>query len=147
MPSLCKINVPIATQGRTNSQTGALSTAFQFQMSVWQMVGDECIRPLLVKHSDWCGMAGIVQATVETFPNNCTIMFPQAPSSAESFSTTFQPVSSEEEDDDELINQGIRRFELSIPVHPLVMGAAILAIHQHSPPLLYATEGRFHPVK
>ena len=108
MPSLCK-HVPIATQGPLIANT--LSTAFQFQMSVWQMVGDECIRPLWV-----CGMAGIVQATVETFPNNCTIMFPQAPSSAESFSTTFQPVSSEEEDDDELINQGIRRFELSIPV-------------------------------
>ena len=60
----------------------ALSTTFHFQMSVWQMVGDECIRPLRVKHSDWCGMAGVVQAIVET----------------------FRLVSSEEEDDDEPIN-------------------------------------------
>ena len=60
--------------------------------------------PSMGKHSDWCGMAGVVQAIVETFPNNCAIMFPQAPSSAESFSATFRPVSSEEEDDDEPIN-------------------------------------------
>ena len=68
------------------------------------MVGKECICPLWVKHSDWCGMAGIVQAIVETFPNNCAIMFPQAPMPTESFSATFRPVSSEEEDDDEPIN-------------------------------------------
>ena len=43
-------------------------------------------------------------------------MFPQAPSSAESFSATFRPVSSEEEDDDKPINQGICRFELSTPM-------------------------------
>ena len=99
--TLCK-HVPITAQGPLIAN--ALSTAFQFQMSMWQMVGDECICPLWVKHSDWCGMAGIVQAIVETFPNNCTIMFPQAPSSAESFSTTFRLVSSEEEDDDKPIN-------------------------------------------
>ena len=51
-------------------------------------------------------MASVVQA----------IMFPQAPSPAESFSTTFRPVSSEEEDDDEPINQGISRFESSTPM-------------------------------
>ena len=95
-------HVPVAAQGPLIAN--ALSTAFQFQMSMWQMVGDECIHPLRVKHSDWCGMASIVQAIVETFPNNCTIMFPQAPSSAESFSATFRPVSSEEEDDNEPIN-------------------------------------------
>ena len=104
------------------------------------MVGDKCIRPLRAKHSDWCGMAGVVQAILETFPNNCAIMFPQAPSSAESLSTTFRPVSSEEDDDDEPINRGIHRFKLSTP-HPLVMGAAILAVHWHSPPLLYSMEG------
>ena len=106
-------HVPVAAQGPLIANT--LSTAFQFQMSVWQMVGDECIRPLWVRHSDWCGMAGVVQAIVETFPNNCAIMFPQAPSSTESFSTTFRPVSSEEEDDDEPINRDIRRFESSTP--------------------------------
>ena len=67
------------------------------------MVGNECIRPLWVKHSDWCGMAGVVQAIVETFPNNCAIMFPQALAPTESFSATFRPISSEEEDDDEPI--------------------------------------------
>ena len=60
-------------------------------------------------------MAGIAQAIVETFPNNCTIMFPQAPSSTESFSATFRPVSFEEEDDDEPINWGICRFKSSTP--------------------------------
>ena len=74
-------------------------------MSVWWMVGDECIHPLWAKHSDWCAMASVVQVIVETFPNNCAIMFPQAPSSTESFSTTFQPVSSEEDNNDEPINQ------------------------------------------
>ena len=91
-------HVPVTAQGPLIGNS--LSTAFQFQMSMWQMVG--C--PLRVKHSDWCGMAGVVQAIVETFPNNCTIMFLQAPMPAESFSATFRPVSSEEEDDDKPIN-------------------------------------------
>ena len=111
--TLCK-HVPVAAQGPLI--VNALSTAFQFQISMWQMVGDECIRPLWVKHSGWCGMAGVVQTIVETFPNNCAIMFPQALLSAESFSATFRPVSSEEEDDDEPINRGIHRFESSTPV-------------------------------
>ena len=92
--TLCK-HVPVTAQWPLIAN--ALSTAFQFQMSVWQMVGDECIRSLRAKHSDWCGMACIVQAIVETFPNNCTMMFPQAPAPAESFSTTLRPVSSKEE--------------------------------------------------
>ena len=61
-------------------------------------------------------MAGVVQAIVETFPNNCAIMFPQALTPTESFSATFRPVSSEEEDDDEPINRGIHRFKSSTPV-------------------------------
>ena len=95
-------HVPVAAQGPLIAN--ALSTTFQFQMSVWRMVGNECIRPLWVKQSDWCGMAGIVQAIVDTFPNNCAIMFPQALTPAESFSATFRLVSSEEEDDDEPIS-------------------------------------------
>ena len=82
-------HVPVTAQGPLIAN--AMSTACQFQMSVWQMVGEECIRPLWAKHSDWCGMAGVVQAIVETFPNNCAIMFPQAPSSIEAFSATFRP--------------------------------------------------------
>ena len=82
-------HIPVTAQGPLIAN--ALSTAFQFQMRVWQMVGDECICPLWAKHSDWCGMAGVVQAIVETFPNNCTIILPQAPSSAESFSIRQGP--------------------------------------------------------
>ena len=62
-------------------------------------------------------MAGIVQAITETFPNNCTIMFPQAPAPIESFSSTFRPASSkEEEDDDDTLGPGIHRFDSSTPV-------------------------------
>ena len=107
-------HIPVASQGPLIAN--ALSTAFHEHVADGGWVGDECIHPLWAKHSDWCGMAGVVQAIVETFPNNCAIMFPQAPSSAESFSATFQLVSSEEDDDDKPINQGIRRFELSTPV-------------------------------
>ena len=39
--------------------SNALSTAFQFQMSVWHMISKECIRPVRVKHSDWCGLAQV----------------------------------------------------------------------------------------
>ena len=106
--------LPVTAQGPLIAN--AMSTAFQFQMSMWRMVGDECIFPLRAKHSDWCGMASVVQAIVETFPNNCAIMFPQAPAPTESFFTTFRPVSSEEEDNDEPISRGIRRFESSTPV-------------------------------
>ena len=70
-------HVPVHAQGPLISN--ALSTAFQFQMSVWHMIGEECIRPVQAKHSDWCGLAGIVQAIVETFPKNCALMFPPPP--------------------------------------------------------------------
>ena len=45
-------NVPPHAQGPLISN--ALSTAFQFQMSVWRMVSEECIRLVQAKHSDWC---------------------------------------------------------------------------------------------
>ena len=47
-------HVPVHAQGPLISN--ALSTAFQFQMSVWHMIGEECIRPVRAKHSDWCGL-------------------------------------------------------------------------------------------
>ena len=83
--------------------SNALSTAFQSQMSAWCMVGEECIRPVWAKHSDWCGLAGIVQAIVETFPKNCALMFPPAPPppSVASFSSIFRPQSSDNDDDDD----------------------------------------------
>ena len=99
----------------------ALSTAFQFQMSVWRMIGKECVRPIQLKHSDWCGLAGIVQAIVEMFPKNCALMFPPAPAPAPptSFSSTFKPASSDENDDDDDdtlgTGGGFRRFESSTP--------------------------------
>ena len=55
-------HVPVHAQGPLI--LNALSTTFQFQMSVWHMIGEECIRPVRAKHSDWCGLAGIVQAIV-----------------------------------------------------------------------------------
>ena len=67
-------HVPPHAQGPLISN--ALSTAFQFQMSVWRMIGKECIHLVRAKHSDWCGLAGIVQGIVETFPKNCALMFP-----------------------------------------------------------------------
>ena len=97
----------------------ALSTAFQFQMAMWHMVGEECVHPIRSKHSDWCGMAGIVQAIVETFPKNCALMFPPAPAPAPitSFSGTFRPASSDEDDNDDTLGTGgyFRRFETSTP--------------------------------
>ena len=129
--------IPVAAQGPLIAN--ALSTAFQFQMSMWLMVGDKCIRPLWAKQSDWCGIASVVQAIVETFPNNCAIMFPQAPSSAESFSAMLQLVSSKGTMTTNPSTKG--SVDLSrAPPRPLVMGAAVLAIHRHSPPLLYSTE-------
>ena len=109
--------MPLHAQGPLISN--ALSTAFQFQMSVWHMIGEECICPVLAKHSDWCGLAGIVQAIVETFPKNCALMFPPPPPpSVASFSTTFRLQSSEDNDDDDADNYGagssFRRFDSSL---------------------------------
>ena len=105
--------------------SNALSTAFQFQMSVWHMIGEECIRLVRAKHSDWCGLAGIVQAIVETFPKNCALMFPlpPPPPSVAWFSSTFRPQSSDDDDDNAAGNYGagssFRRFDssLSMPTH------------------------------
>ena len=109
-------HVPPHAQGPLISN--ALSTAFQFQMSVWRMVGEECICPVRAKHSDWCGLAGIVQAIVETFPKNCALMFPLAPPppSVASFSSTFRLQSSDDDDDDDNCDAGssFRRFDSSL---------------------------------
>ena len=98
--------------------SNALSTAFQFQMSVWHMVGKKCIRPVWAKHSDWCGLAGIVQAIIETFPKSCALMFPPAPPppSVASFSSTFRPQSSDDDDDDDNYDAGSSfcRFDSSL---------------------------------
>ena len=114
-------HMPVHAQGPLISN--ALSTAFQFQMSVWHMIGKECICPVWVKHSDWCGLAGIVQAIVETFPKNCALMFPPPPPlSVALFSTTFRLQSSDDDNDDDADNYGagssFRRFDssLSAPV-------------------------------
>ena len=112
-------HIPINTQGPLI--VNALSTAFQFQMSVWHMIGKECVRPIRSKYSAWCGLAGIVQAIVETFPKNCALMFPPAPVPAPptSFSSTFKPASSDENDDndDDMLGAsgGFCRFETSTP--------------------------------
>ena len=109
-------HVPMHAQGPLISN--ALSTAFQFQMSVWRMIGEECIRPIRVKHSDWCGLAGIVQAIVETFPKNCALMFPLlSPPAVASFSTTFTPQLSDDEDDEDDnygASSSFRRFNSSL---------------------------------
>ena len=111
-------HIPVHVQGPLIANV--LSTAFQFQMAIWHMVGEECVHPIRSKHSDWCGLPGIVQAIVETFPKNCTLMFPPAPASATptSFSSTFKPASSNEDDDDDdmLGTRGdFRRFKTSTP--------------------------------
>ena len=85
------------------------------------MISEECIRPVWAKHSDWCGLAGIVQAIVKTFPKNCALMFPPLPlPSVASFSTTFRPQSSDDDDDDDNYgaSSSFRRFDssLSVPV-------------------------------
>ena len=110
-------HVPLHAQGPLISNT--LSTAFQFQMSVWHMIGEECIRLVRAKHSDWCGLAGIVQAIVETFPKNCALMFPPLPPpSVASFSTTFRLQSSDDDAGNYSAGSSFCRFDssLSVPV-------------------------------
>ena len=153
--------MPLHAQGPLISN--ALSTAFQFQMSVWLMVSEECIRPVRAKHSDWCGLAGIVQAIVETFPKNCALMFPPAPPppSVALFSSTFRPQSSDDNDDDGNYDAGssFRRFDSSLststhgdpsgtgqtghpyPSTPLLHGGAL-----HCGPSIYQPTPRSHPV-
>ena len=104
---LASINATLHKHIPTHAQgpliANALSSAFQFQMSMWHMIGEECVCPVRSKHSDWCGLAGIVQAIVEMFPKNCALMFPPVPVPAPptSFSSTFKPASSDENDDDD----------------------------------------------
>ena len=112
-------HVPLHAQGPLISN--ALSTSFQFQMSVWRMIGEECIHPVWAKHSDWCGLAGIVQAIVETFPKNCALMFPPPlpPPSVASFSSTFRLQSSDDNNDDDDdgnydASSSFRRFDSSL---------------------------------
>ena len=130
--------------------SNALSTTFQFQMSVWRMIGKECIRPVWAKHSDWCGLAGIVQVIVETFPRNCALMFPPPPPppSVASFSSTFRLQSSDNNDDDDDSNydasSSFRRFDssLSTSTHRDPSGTGQTGRPFTSTPLLH--RGAFH---
>ena len=127
-------HIPIHAQGPLIAN--ALSTAFQFQMSMWRMIGEECVSPIRSKHLDWCGLAGIVQAIVETFPKNCTLMFPPAPVPAPptSFSSTFKPASSDEDDDNDTLGAGgdFCRFETSTPT-PSDSGRGSTGGFSHTP--------------
>ena len=138
-------HVPVHAQGPLISN--ALSTAFQFQMSVWHMIGKECIRPVWAKHSDWCGLASIVQAIVETFPKNCALMFPAPPPpSVASFSTTFRLQSSDDDDDADNYGAGssFRRFDssLSMPTRGDLSRTGRTGCPYTSTPLLHG--GAFH---
>ena len=115
----------------------ALSMAFQFQMSVWCIIGEECVCPVRAKHSDWCGLASIVQAIVETFSENCALMFPSppVPTPPKSFSSTFRPTSSDEDDNDDndtLGAKGFHRFNTSSPT-PSVSGCGSTGGFSHTP--------------
>ena len=128
-------HIPTHAQGPLIAN--ALSTAFQFQMSMWHMIGEECVCPMRAKHSDWCGLAGIIQAIVETFPKNCALMFPSplAPMSPKSFSSTFRPASSEEDNNDEDDTLGAKsfcRFDTSSPA-PSVSGRRSASSFSHTP--------------
>ena len=117
--------------------TNALSMAFQFQMSMWRMIGKECVCPVWAKHSDWCGLAGIVQAIVEMFPKNCALMFPPplAPMPPKSFSSTFRPTLSDEDDnndDDMLGTKSFCHFYTSSPT-PSVSGHGSASSFSHTP--------------
>ena len=112
------------------------------------MVGEECICLVRAKHSDWCGLAGIVQAIVETFPKNCALMFPPAPPppSVASFSSTFRPQSSDDDDNDDICNTGssFHRFDssLSMSTHGNPSGTGQTGRPYTSTPLLHG--GAFH---
>ena len=117
-------HIPAHAQGPLIANT--LSMAFQFQMSMWHMIGAECVRPVRAKHSDWCGLAGIIRAIVEMFPKNCALMFPSplVPRPPKSFSSTFRSTSSDEDDDgcnDTLGAKSFCRFDTSSPT-PSVSG-------------------------
>ena len=114
------------------------------------MIGKECIRPVRAKHSDWCGLAGIVQAIVETFAKNCALMFPPLPPppSVASFSSTFRPQSSDDDDDNDTGNYGtgssFRRFDSSLltPTHGDLSRTGKTGCPYTSTPLLHG--GVFH---
>ena len=111
-------HVPVNAQGPLIAN--ALSMTFQFQMSMWCMIGEKCIYPMWAKHSDWCGLAGIIQAIVETFPKNCALMFPPAPAPPTLFASTFRPAPSDENDDNDNddtlgAGKGFHRFGSSSP--------------------------------
>ena len=146
-------HMPLHAQGPLISN--ALSIAFQFQMSVWRMIGEEGIRPVQAKHSDWCGLAGIVQAIVETFPKNCALMFPPPPPppSVASFSSTFR-LQSSDNDGNYGASSSFRRFDssLSTPTHgTLAELAKQVALTRPLPyftgvPSVYQPTPRSHPV-
>ena len=84
------------------------------------MIGKECICPLQAKHSDWCSLAGIVQAIVETFPKNCALMFPPPLPlvAALTFSSTFKLDLFDDDDDNDNMfgaSSSFCRFESSLP--------------------------------
>ena len=103
------------------------------------MIGEECVPPSRARHSDWCGLAGIVQAIVETFPKNCALMFPSPPmpTPPKSFSSTFRPTLSDEDDDNDdnmLGAKSFRRFDTTLLVGAEVPVVLAILLPLHPPP-------------
>ena len=101
---------------------------------------DEC---LCAKHSDWCGLAGIMQAIVKMFPNNCAIMFPTAPA----YHLGQYPPTMRTRTIDLPQVQVLVGTVLSMRVlwHPLLVGMGPI-MEGHSLPLpLYSTGGTSSP--
>ena len=110
------------------------------------MIGKECIRPVRAKHSDWCGLARIVQAIVETFPKNCALMFPppRPPPLVALFSSPFRLQSSDDDDGNYGTGSSFRRFDssLSTPAHGDLGRTGKTGHPYTSTPLLHG--GAFH---
>ena len=127
-------HIPAHAQGPLIAN--ALSTAFQFQMSVWHMIGEECVHPMQAKHSDWCGLAGVIQAIVQTFPKNCALIFPSplAPTPPKLFSSTFRPASSDEDNDNDDVPGSLSfcHFGASSPA-PSASGRRSIGSFSHTP--------------
>ena len=113
------------------------------------MIGEECVCPMWVRHSDWCGLAGIVHFIMETFPKNCALMFPSplVPMPPKSFSSTFRPASSDEDDDDDddtLDAKSFHCFDTSSPAPSVSAGGISHTPSFASTPLPH--RGAFHLV-
>ena len=99
--------------------SNAYNTISQFHMTIWWMVADECIMPMLHDYLTNRGLASVMQHALEKVPSTCMRIVPPCPPEPKNNLTLFL---------DSLENSSATRAPATPVVHPTVAPPVMLIV-------------------